>query len=149
MLSGMGREDLIPAKFHNQHPKYKTPYIANIFCALVTLVGPFLGSSVLDPLTTLGSTGFIVGWGIVCLSFIWLAGKEFIQLKNQKTNKFTAGLGAVFCALLFINGIIPGMPGYMGTAGMMAFVIWALLGVLFYKVRASSLRLRTETKKNQ
>lgn len=68
LLHGMGRDHLIPAVFAKMHPKYNTPYVGNIFCGVLMLLGPFLGTGFIDPLVTLSSSGYVIGWGLVCLS---------------------------------------------------------------------------------
>lgn len=44
----------------------------------------------------------------------------------------TAYLGFFLCALIFLNCVLPFMPGYMGKIGMYTFAVWTLLGILFY-----------------
>ena len=134
LLLGMGRARLLPAFFATVHPKHGTPYGGSIFCSLAMLAGPFLGIGLVDPLTILGSTGFVVGWGMACLSAVVLYKKEPDMPRPYRMpgGVATAWTGTIICALMFINCVVPGLPGYMGSIGMGVFVGWCLLGLVFY-----------------
>lgn len=134
LLHGMGRDHLIPAVFAKMHPKYNTPYVGNIFCGVLMLLGPFLGTGFIDPLVTLSSSGYVIGWGLVCLSAARLRQTEPDLPRPYKMpgGRKTAYLGFFLCALIFLNCVLPFMPGYMGKIGMYTFAVWTLLGILFY-----------------
>ncbi len=136
VLYGMAKAGVLPSVFAKEHPKYKTPYVANLFVAVTMVFGPFLGAGVLDILSVLSSSGFVIGWGIACLAVIRLRRTE-PQL--ERPYRIPGGIvipviAFIFCILMFFNCILPGMPGYMGVSGLAAFVIWTILGLLFYKV---------------
>jgi amino acid transporter len=134
LLLGMGRARLLPSFFATVHPKYNTPYGGSIFCAAAMLAGPFLGIGLVDPLTILGSTGFVVGWGMACLSAVVLYKKapDMPRPYRMPGGVATAWTGTIVCALMFLNCVIPGLPGYMGSIGMSVFVAWCALGLVFY-----------------
>jgi len=133
LLMGMGRSGLLPPVFAKEHPKYKTPYVCNIFCAVIMLLGPFLGAGILDPLTILGSTGFVVGWGVACLSAARLrrTRPDLERPYSMPGGRRTAIAGVVVCGVIFLTCVIPGCPGYMGTAGLVALLLWSTLGFMF------------------
>ena len=143
LLLGMGRARLLPSFFATVHPKYHTPLGGSIFCSFAMLAGPFLGIGLVDPLTILGSTGFVVGWGMACLSAVILYknAPDMPRPYRMPGGVATAWTGTIVCALMFLNCVIPGLPGYMGSIGMSVFVAWCALGLVFYlttsKYRAS------------
>jgi len=134
LLQGMGRDNLIPSVFRKVHPKYKTPYIGNLFCGALMLLGPFLGVGLIDPLVTLSSSGYVIGWGLVCLSAAKLRQTEPDLPRPYKMpgGKNTAICGFIICLIIFLNCILPFMPGYMGNIGMCTFLVWTALGVILY-----------------
>lgn len=136
VLYGMAKAGVLPQIFAKEHPKYKTPYIANLFVAVTMFIGPFLGAGVLDILSVLSSSGFVIGWGIACLALIRLRKTEPDLERPYKIPGGTVipKFAFVFCVLMFFNCIIPGMPGYMGIGGLTAFAVWMALGIIFYKI---------------
>lgn len=134
VLYGMAKAGVIPPLFAKEHPKYKTPYVANLFVAVTMLIGPFLGAGVLDILSILSSSGFVIGWGIACLAVIRLRKSEPELPRPYKIpgGNLLPCIAAVSCAAMFANCVIPGMPGYMGKGGMIALATWTALGIVFY-----------------
>lgn len=134
VLYGMAKYGILPAAFAREHPKYKTPYIANMFVAITMVIGPFLGAGVLDILSVLSSSGFVVGWGITCMAVIRLRKTEPELDRPYKLpgGIMIPGIATFFCILMFINCVTPGLPGYMGLSGLSAFAVWSVLGIVFY-----------------
>lgn len=133
LLMSLGRSKLIPEVFAKVDKK-ETPYVSNIFCAVIMLTGPFLGMGVVDVLSTIGSFGFAVGWMIACLCFIKLRIKE---PDMERPYKLKAGMpiaiiSSLFCAFMVLNCIVPVLPGYMGNLGLAASIAWIILGFAFY-----------------
>lgn len=141
-LQGMAKAGALPAVFAKEHAKYKTPVVANTFVSVIMMLGPFLGAGVLDIMSILESAGFILGWGIACLAVIKLrkAHPEMERPYKIPGKLLFPILGVIISIIMFINCIVPGMPGYMGTAGVIAFVIWSLLGIIFYNVNKRKLQ---------
>lgn len=136
VLYGMAKAGVLPAVFAKEHPKYKTPYVANLFVAVTMVIGPFLGAGVLDILSVLSSSGFVIGWGIACMAVIRL---RRVEPQLERPYKIPAGnviavIALVFCILMFLNCVIPGLPGYMGISGLAAFGVWTVMGIIFYKI---------------
>lgn len=134
LLVGMSRARLIPEFFSSVHEKYGTPKGANMFCALATLVGPFLGMGVIDPLTIVGSTAFVIGWFVVAVSAIRLRQiapdmKRPFKMPGGVSN---AWIGAIISAAIIVSTFIPSLPGYMGHQAVMVFIGWCILGLVFY-----------------
>ncbi|HEX3000648.1 MAG TPA: hypothetical protein VHR86_10500 [Armatimonadota bacterium] len=98
------------------------------------------GLGVIDLLTIIGSTGFAIGWGLACLSAVRLRGTEPDMPRPYKLpgGVKTAWVGAIFCGIFLINCIVPGLPGYMGTPGMIMLGLWSGLGAFSIFQRAGS-----------
>ncbi|WP_176461722.1 APC family permease [Anaeromicrobium sediminis] len=134
LLLGMSRARLIPAFFSTIHPKYGTPKGANCFSAIATLIGPFIGMGVIDPLTIVGATAFVIGWFAVALCAIRLRKTDPHMKRPFKMpgGIKTAGIGALVSGAIILSTFIPGLPGFMGNLGVSIFFIWIVLGLLFY-----------------
>ena len=135
LLMSLGRYRLIPAAFAKVNER-NVPYVANVLCSVIMLLGPLLGIGVIDILGIIGSFGFTIGWMISCLAFLKLRKTEpdlprpyFVHNGN-----LIAGIGAFTCIVMMVNCIAPFMPGYMGNFGLLAVVIWTVLGIVFFTV---------------
>ncbi len=133
LLSSMGRSFLIPNIF-SKESEHGSPIVAIIFCGIATLIGPVFGTSVITPLTNVGSLSFVLGWLITCYSTL-------ILRKNEKKlhRPIRAGKGRLIIYLsilislaLSILSIIPSSPGFMTYESLIIFTIWIILGVIFY-----------------
>ncbi|WP_126426919.1 APC family permease [Brevibacillus marinus] len=134
LLVGMSRARLIPAYFSRIHPKYGTPVGANTLCAIATLIGPFVGMGIIDPLTIVGGTAFVIGWFAVAVCAIRLrqTAPDLHRPFKMPGGVTTAWIGAIISAALILSTFIPGLPGFMGSLGVAIFVCWSVLGLLFY-----------------
>ncbi|KIL37028.1 hypothetical protein SD71_05035 [Cohnella kolymensis] len=134
LLLGMSRARLIPEYFSRIHPKYGTPVGANSFIAIATLIGPFVGMGIIDPLTIVGGTAFVIGWFAVALCAIRLRQTEPDMHRPFKMpgGVATAWVGAIISAALILSTLIPGLPSYMGNLGIYILLGWSTLGLVFY-----------------
>ena len=139
LLMGMARARLIPSFFTKIHPKYGTPVGANTFIAVVCLIGPFTGMGIIDPLTIVGSTAFVIGWFVTAISTIKLRISEPDMIRPYKApgGMLLVGLAAVISFIVIVITFIPASPGYMGPLGIKIFIAWAILGLIFYFGSAS------------
>lgn len=134
LIMGLGRARFLPGFFSKIHPKYGTPLGGNLLCAIATLAGPFIGIGLIDPLTIIGSTSFVVGWFFVSLSAARLRKTE----PNMKRPFRMPGgapmaiVASVVAAALILITLIPASPGYMGNVGIVYLVGWIVLGLIFY-----------------
>ncbi|MDR0424156.1 MAG: APC family permease [Clostridiales Family XIII bacterium] len=134
LILGMSRARLLPAFFSRIHPKYGTPVGGNVLCAVATFAGPFIGIGLIDPLTIIGSSAFIIGWLFTALS-CWklrVSEPEMNRPFKMPGGTFTAILAVIISSVLFLITVIPSSPGYMGNVGMAYLVGWIVLGTLLY-----------------
>ena len=134
LLMGMSRARLLPEFFASIHPKYNTPKGANVFCAIACLIGPFVGMGIIDPLTVVGSTAFVIGWFVTAASAIKLRHSEPDMIRPYKV---PGGLPLIWVATIvsgavILSTFIPGLPGFMGSLAITIFVVWMGLGLVFY-----------------
>jgi amino acid transporter len=148
LILGMGRARLLPEFFGRIHPKYGTPMGGNILCAIATLAGPFIGMGLIDPLTIIGSSAFIVGWFFTATSCLRLRTTEPDMKRPFKMpgGKAMMALAAAISVALFLITIIPASPGYMGNIGIAYMIGWIVLGIVFY---ISSNKYRTSISEEQ
>jgi APA family basic amino acid/polyamine antiporter len=134
LLVGMSRARLIPKFFSRIHPKYNTPMFANAFCGIAALIGPFIGMGIIDPLTIVGSTSFVIGWFVVAISAIRLRKTEPHMARPFKMpgGLKTAWMAAIISATLIVSTFLPKLPGYMGSVAIYIFIGWLTLGLCFY-----------------
>lgn len=134
LLVGMSRARLIPEFFSKFHDKYGTPVGANTFCAVATLIGPFIGMGIIDPLTVVGSTAFVIGWFAVAISAIRLrkTAPDMERPFKMPGGIATAYIGAIISGAIILSTFIPTLPGYMGQLAVNIFIGWTALGLIFY-----------------
>lgn len=114
LLYSMGRSKLLP-EFFSKKSKTDNPMFAILFCGLATLIGPFFGTSVIGPLTNVGSLSFVMGWFITSYS-TWklrrFEGDLKRPIKAGKDMKIIL-LSLGISGLLILLSVIPGSPGFM------------------------------------
>ncbi len=126
-MFSMGRDGTLPRALGKVHPKWKTPYIATIIVAIIS-VGMFIGSNYIG---TIGNilTDAINAIGLQIAIYYSLAGLSVVvlyrkQLTKSVKNFIFMGLwplsGAVFMAVMFVK-TIPGLNAttlYVGLGAM-------------------------------
>ena len=132
-MQGMANLGLLPSVFGKAIKKEGMPLLPFLLCLLLIAVGIFLGAGVLDIVCRLSSVGFVVAWAISCCcayQMEWRQ-KQLISERGRRRSKIhTVALLSCFCIL--INSIFPGMPGYIGIAGIIFLIGWASVGLGFY-----------------
>jgi len=139
LLMGMARANMIPKIFAYQHPKTGVPIYGLYAVTCLSLVGPFLGLGLIDPITELCAAGFVLSWAITATSTIKL---RKTQPDAERPYKMPGGvmnawLAAIMMWVFFILFFIPGNPAYLGTLTITLFVGWMGLGIVLYLATAS------------
>ncbi|MBR0596933.1 APC family permease [Sinanaerobacter chloroacetimidivorans] len=134
LLMGMARARLIPQFFATVHPKYGTPRGANLFLSIACFAGPFIGMGVIDPLTIAGGVGFVIGWFVTSLSAIKLRSSEPDMLRPYRVpgGKASMGIAAVVSGIVILISFVPGLPSFMGSLAITIFIVWTIIGLVFY-----------------
>lgn len=132
LMYSMSRDGYLPRMFGRVGAKFKTPYVAILFCLAVSIVGPFLGREALGWWLEMSNIGAAVGFGFTALSAI-------ITIKRHKDNKpfvlAMATLGTIFSLAFVVLMLVP-IPGLVGvnftTPSYIMLGVWVVLGALFF-----------------
>lgn len=135
LLFSMGRAKLLPDAFGTQ-TEADTPHFSTLFCGVATIIGIIFGLGVIDPLTNTGSLAFVLCWGIACYSALVLRDTEpnlerTIQAGKGKGIIILANIIAVILAVL---SVIPASPGFMSYPSLAIFIVWMILGGIFFYI---------------
>lgn len=119
----MGRDGLLPKAFGDLHPKYKTPYKANL--VILIIVGVFAAFIPGDIVGDMTSIGTLFAFILVCFSVIVLRKREPDMKREFKTPfvPVVPILGILVC-LAMIYGL--------GWTNWLRLLVWLALGLLIY-----------------
>ena len=121
----MGKDGLLPKSFGDLHPKYKTPYKANL--AILVIVGLFAAFIPGDIVGDMTSIGTLFAFILVCFSVIVLRKTE-PDLKREFKTPFVPLvpiLGIIVC-LAMIYGL--------GWTNWLRLIVWLAIGLVIYFV---------------
>lgn len=121
----MGKDGLLPKSFGDLHPKYKTPYKANL--AILVIVGLFAAFIPGDIVGDMTSIGTLFAFILVCISVLVLRKTE-PNLKREFKTPFVPLvpiLGVIVC-LAMIYGL--------GWTNWLRLGVWLAIGLVIYFV---------------
>ncbi len=82
----MSRDGLLPKRFGNIHPKYKTPGFSTLICgAIIAILALFADSGLMTELTSIGT---LFAFVIVCIGVLFLPPRPEINSKGYKLPYF-------------------------------------------------------------
>lgn len=138
LLMAMARAYMVPHLFAKQHEVYKTPTNGLIFCLVLSLMGPFLGLGLIDPLTSFSAAGFVLSWMITSFCVVRLRQTEPDAERPYRIpgGSVTAWFSAIVMTILFILLFVPNNPVNMGRTAIILFIVWMALGLVMYLVSA-------------
>nr|WP_322623273.1 amino acid permease [uncultured Flavobacterium sp.] len=119
----MGKDGLLPKYFGDLHPKFQTPYKANLVILLIVgLFAAFVPGDVVGDMTSIGT---LFAFILVCISVIVLRKREPNMVREFKTPFVPTVpiLGVIVC-LAMIYGL--------GWANWLRLIGWMALGFIFY-----------------
>ncbi len=121
----MGKDGLLPKSFGDLHPKYKTPYKANlVILVIVGLFAAFIPGDIVGDMTSIGT---LFAFILVCFSVIVLRKTE-PDLKREFKTPFVPLvpiLGIIVC-LAMIYGL--------GWTNWLRLILWLAIGLVIYFV---------------
>ncbi len=119
----MGKDGLLPKAFSDLHPKYQTPYKANL--AILVIVGLFAAFVPGDIVGDMTSIGTLFAFVLVCVAVIILRKKEPNMVREFKTPlvPLIPILGVIACLLMMIG---------LGWTNWLRLFAWMGLGVIIY-----------------
>jgi len=134
VVFALGRAHLMPKKFGEIHPKYKTPTYATYFVGGLTILGPFIGKPLIAPFLNIGSLAFMLVWCAIALSAYKLRkdAPGFERPYSMPGGK-NMGIIAFLCALVVTGAlVVPMSPGSLVTYEYILFGAWIGLGVIIW-----------------
>ncbi len=124
LLFSYGRRGTVPRPFAAIHREFRTPHVAVIAIAVMTVVGLLLGDSILVPVTEVGSMASAFGWLAACASFVLVE-------KSAKARTIAAA-GALVALIFLLMKLLPVFPGHFSHAEWIALAIWLALGLILH-----------------
>ena len=119
----MGKDGLLPKFFSDVHPKFKTPYKANlVILVIVGLFAAFIPGDIVGDMTSIGT---LFAFILVCISVIVLRKTEPDMKREFKTPfvPFVPILGVIVC-LAMIYGL--------GWTNWLRLIVWLVIGLVVY-----------------
>ena len=107
LMMALARTHMLPFALSKRSAKTGTPVNALIVCLVASIVGPFLGLGLIDPLTTFSAAAYVVSWGLAAFCLIKLRKTE---PNLPRPYKIPGGLPGVETrgTLLFTYGVAAG-----------------------------------------
>jgi len=138
LMMSMARSNMIPKFFAKEDPKTGVPTNSLLTCLVLSLIGPFLGMGLIDPLTSFSAAGFVCSWLITSACMVRMRKTEpNINRPYRIPGGVATGWFAVLMmAVLFVLLFIPGNPVFMGGAAIKLFVGWMVLGAILFLASA-------------
>ena len=121
----MGKDGLLPKMFSDVHPKYKTPYKANlVIMVIVGLFAAFIPGDIVGDMTSIGT---LFAFILVCVSVIVLRKTE-PDLKREFKTPFVPLvpiLGIIVCLAMIFG---------LGWTNWLRLGAWLAIGLIIYFV---------------
>ncbi|WP_207532200.1 amino acid permease [Desertivirga arenae] len=119
----MSRDGLLPKVFSDLHPKYQTPYKANLFILiLVGLFAAFVPGDIVGDMTSIGT---LFAFMLVCVAVIVLRRTDPDLPRQFKTPlvPFIPILGVVVCGAMIFG---------LGWTNWLRLIGWLVIGFIIY-----------------
>jgi APA family basic amino acid/polyamine antiporter len=119
----MSHDGLVPKIFSEVHPKYKTPYKANmLFFVFTALFAAFLPESIVGEMTSIGT---LFAFILVCAG-VWIMRvrrPEIVRGFTVPALPLVAVLGIVVCGAMIYG---------LGWTNWLRLAVWLAIGLVFY-----------------
>lgn len=132
LLYGMARARILPGWLGTIHPKHKTPMNAILFSMLLALVAPWFGRTAILWVVDMCSAGTAISFAFTCITAYMMSKAS----KQGSTGSWKHMVGSIFSIGFLVMLLMPSSPAAMPKEALVAFGIWALLGGVFYLVKA-------------
>ena len=135
LLMAMARGRLIPKLFAKQNAN-GVAVNGQIVCLVLSLAGPFVGANMIDPLTTFSAAAFMLSWTLTAWSLVLLR-KNHPEM--ERPYKIPGGMAmglfaAILMTAILVCAFIPISPFYVTDMAVKMFIIWMVIGLVFYLV---------------
>ena len=119
----MSHDGLVPKVFSELHPRYHTPYKANmLFFVLTGLFGAFIPGDVVGEMTSIGT---LFAFMLVCAG-VWILRVRRPDIQRGFTVPalpFVATAGIIVCGAMIYG---------LGWTNWLRLLVWLVLGLVFY-----------------
>jgi APA family basic amino acid/polyamine antiporter len=119
----MGKDGLLPKALGDLHPKYKTPYKANlVILIIVGLFAAFIPGKIVGDMTSIGT---LFAFILVCISVIVLRKTEPNMKREFKTPfvPLVPILGVLVCSAMIYG---------LGWTNWLRLAVWLIIGLVVY-----------------
>lgn len=131
-LYSMAEARMIPAFLGKLHPKYKTPYVAVLFCGFISAAACFLGQEAIEWFVNASSFGVILLYLMTVLALIMLRVKQPDISRPYKIKHFkTISVLALISVLFFAFVYMPFGPSSLSPVEWGMTLVWHIGGLLF------------------
>ena len=128
VLYSMGRQGHLPIVFSKLHPKYKTPYVATLIVALITV--PLVYLLTLKDLSSLVNFGALTAFALMHIALIY----RFVKVERTPSRVIMPFIG--FC----ITGAVwYGLDILAKGVG----VIWIVIGIIYLAIITKGFKVKT------
>ncbi|MBO2516518.1 MAG: APC family permease [Clostridiales bacterium] len=137
LMYSMSRDGYLPAVF-GKVGRFNTPWVAMLFCIIVSLAGPILGREALGWFVDMSAIGASIGYFFTCAATLRTMRKDG---DGSLKLKILAIIGVIFSAAFMILQLIPmekitGIDAFasvhFGKESYIMLIIWVVLGAAFY-----------------
>src|SRR6202171_608785 len=119
----MSKDGLVPKVFSDIHPRYRTPWKANmLFFVFTSLFAAFLPGDIVGEMTSIGT---LFAFMLVCAG-VWIMRVKRPDLKRSFTTPMVpvvSTLGILVCGAMIYG---------LGWTNWMRLIVWLLIGFIFY-----------------
>lgn len=131
IMLAMGRKGQLPKSFAKVDAKTGVPVTANYLLAVITIVGPFLGTKMLVPLTNVSALAFIFACTMVSFSCYKMRKTEPNLPRPYKVPGGKLGISLACLAGSSLVGlmVIPGSPATLNAVEWALVLGWLAVGL--------------------
>jgi amino acid transporter len=120
LLFAMGRRGMIDPQLAEVHPVNHTPARAVLWVGIATGACIFLGTSILVPVSEVGSVASAAGWSMACAAYL--------RLRPPSSDRAVAALGVAVGVMMILMKVVPFVPGHFSVSEWIALSLWIIIG---------------------
>ena len=142
ILASMGRRRQLPSWFAEIDPRTGTPRNACRVVVASGIIGPFLGTAMLAPLSKVASLALSISYLMVSMSCLRMRKYEPRLPRPFKVpgGRLGIGLACVSSLVCIAILVLPSSPASIGPVGWAIVGAWVLLGVVLHIARSAGER---------
>ena len=129
LFYALGKDEILPVRFSAVNDR-GVPANAVLLVLCLSLPIPFLGRTAIGwivDVTTIGAT--------IIYAFVSASARKLALSRNDRTEQMTGAVGFVLMMLYLMYLLLPNLvaQGSMATESYFLFIIWSILGFLFFR----------------